>query len=467
MASILKRLFLLVFAVVGVGYSVLSIQFMFGLAAGGSEGTWYEQLESYLTRDNNPAYSYGEMSKRSHKHLLQHLLQMQLHTVCAGLALIVQIWQVLSKSNNWPGAQYHKETGWLIMLLMIGQLIGIGGFLYETPQDDFFGGQYAPTFQMVLTVLWVLTIQSSVKLWTAARDLDMERHVLFALLNHGNMWSAPLLRICWITLPNLYPNVIKGPVNALSVIIAAGILNFVAIVYSIHRRANKPLSKGQEPFVIQRSNWSKAGITLFFTAIFMAGCLTSASPNLVLPYSKDTPMEQFAVLFTLSAGANVAVTFIAYMQPSIKSMYLTLFSSTCSLIAAVAWYSSCPPLGESFGASIVEMNAVLSSFSALLCVGCQLRLVYSRSVATVASQLAITELAGLCCGAAVSHFFGLFVTTLVGDYYDDQNVLTVSFTYALSVTWGVVVMGIEHSLPRATDLNTTLAAAAGGKLKAN
>jgi uncharacterized membrane protein len=179
---------------------------------------------------NGSAYATGTgsvMAVRTADYV-DHRVVMLTHTTLGGIALVLAALQFAMAPRMGPRS--HRMLGRAYLALMGASMVTALNFLMVSPAVPQ-PGQVA--FRWQLWVLALSTVGSAWLAWASIRRGDVLAHWAWMAMNVSFMLTAPLLRVLWIALPQVFPHqdmlttLEVGAVMLAVVAPAAGALAFV------------------------------------------------------------------------------------------------------------------------------------------------------------------------------------------------------------------------------------------------
>ena len=293
---------------------------------------------------------------------------MLVHTALGGLVILLVASQFARPlRQRFPGV--HRRVGRLVMPMGTVSMLAAGVYLVKTgPQATFSG----PAFY---AQLWALTVFTLVALWlgfVAIRRREILLHQCLMIYAFALLLTAPLLRVGWLGLGLIWPDVTQEYLN-----VAAGIiLGFVApggaVVVAMLTALRRPLS-GVPHSALQDQAGSRAAwlsgllslVSLCLLAVFyqrylghadrilttamMTGALTFATfgvlalvarrRGLVLE-AQEWRIHSNAVLASLPLGIGLWSMFVAFFTPPQAFYAMTLTAPAVAIssgFALVLW----------------------------------------------------------------------------------------------------------------------------------
>lgn len=226
----------------------------------------YGRLLAYLVSN---AFAYGEgsgmISLRPHWMSMPeaHKIYLGIHTVLGGICLIIGPFQFLPSLRR-QRPTLHRRLGKVYVYLGMISMVFAVAYLIVTPMDKIFGG--AP-FALGLWGIAALSTYSFVAGIVHATRNEMWEHRALMMLNFCTLLIAPMLRVWWIVLGRLFPDLNQADVHV-AILMFLGAQSIVtAILWTNAQRPWKTEKQNGER--VRKNDTSR--LTRF--ALFLSGVL--------------------------------------------------------------------------------------------------------------------------------------------------------------------------------------------------
>jgi len=411
------QIFSLVVAALGIFigglYGITAISFMFSIKE--HELAWFEHIEAELISDDFVDSPYILKAQDNYR---DHMATMFVHTIGGGGALILQLIQITAVHFNITSIKkHHRKLGYLITAFLTLNLVGSAIFLIfvsEDPADRSYGGYIATVFYILLIGLWFLTLLSAVLFIKFAREHHRERHMLMALWNHGNLWSAPLLRVGWVWIGASMPSLNKEEANFLSSIWLIPLVPVLPLVY---------VNTNEEQWDSFKS------LTRSFGVLSLLGVVTLPIDG---PY-QDNVDPFFMTFLVLSTLTSFAVAIHQQGKHATHLRYINQMASTLLFVASIVWFVNDDKHvltgAVPFQGLCVGMTATLFSTFML----------FSRNLNHVFG----------CLASPVSMWFSFFAYQALQVFNDDEHLnLALTSVLSLSIPLTMLLFWVCYYLPK-------------------
>jgi uncharacterized membrane protein len=201
----------------------------------GQTANWSDKVMAVLV---SPEFAYGEGSAHGTKEmaaLYRNIATMKPHMQAGSVAVVVGLAQ-FSPTLQFKYPVVHRSLGRLYGLCMAIVIGSSASFLFETaPRKEILSGEaFGQTLSMLTTAVPATMLFALQAIWKG----DISSHREFMTLNYSMMLSAPLLRVVWILLAQVWDET-KTVINLFSTLYAGPLLIIGPIIY-LRRHYSRP-----------------------------------------------------------------------------------------------------------------------------------------------------------------------------------------------------------------------------------